>query len=101
MLITLSMIYCLKNIFLTTDPYVSDFKVGDIVVLSSDIDAVKESFRNTGYQWEAAMLNMLGKKYPVLDVVSASGLIALPSPDGSANDKLYFSTSVISEQGNV
>ena len=118
---------------MTTDPYVSGYKVGDIVILSSVIDDVKKSFLKTPYIWTSVMnggkktpykwtsvmdggkkrvlkkhyiwsdrmIDMLGKQYPVLEVVSGNGLhmIGLPSPDGPQNGKWYFPESVVSRQG--
>lgn len=79
----------------------SDYKVGDRVVLSSvtDMGDVKKSFLNTShYIWDDRMIPMLGKQYPVLEVVSDENgipMLGLPSPDGSQNGKWYFPESVI------
>ena len=96
--------------------YFSDYKVGDIVALSSVIDDVKKSFLRNGvwaqilydyYEEDNKMLDMLGKQYPVLDVLTSNdvmSIVALPSPDGSHNSKWYFPASairVISKQGNA
>ena len=73
------------------------FKVGDTVVLSSNMEYVKSTFSNTPFTWNALMVGMLGKLYEVLDVKSTS--VALPSPDGSYNGKWYFPNAVISLLG--
>ena len=44
------------------------------------------------------MITMLGKEFPVLEVVG-NGIIALPSPDGSFSGKWYFHTSVVRPSG--
>lgn len=85
----------------------SDIKVGDIVVLSSDIDEVKMSYFNISkrYIWHKKMISMRGNQYPVLKVVPpwyhVPLMVALPSPDGSQNGKWYFPVNVVSKPGNV
>ena len=67
---------------------------GDIIMLSSSEYTVKQSFENNGYRWDDQMKGMLGKEFPVLDI-KRDDLIALPSPNDSANGKWYFSISVV------
>merc|ERR1712228_805836 len=67
---------------------------GDIVQLNSSRDVVKHSFASCGYCWDRLMDGMLGKEFPILEMTS-TGIIALPSPDGSQAGKWYFPVSVV------
>ena len=83
--------------------------VGDIVTLSSSASTVKNSFNNlwtilsgiyTRLIWDNKMYDMLGKKYTVLGIYE-NNVIALPSPDGSQDGKIYFSILVVSKDGKT
>ena len=69
----------------------------DIIILSSSESTVKQSFENMkfkDYIWNDLMRGMLGKQFPVLDVLNGN-VIALPSSDGSQDGKWYFPISVV------
>ena len=69
------------------------YNVGDIVILSSCEDIVKESFVHTYYIWDDRMRSMLGNEWKVLNVLD--DIVVLTSPDGSENEKWYFHKSVL------
>ena len=41
------------------------------------------------------MKGMLGKRFPILDILEDGDIIALPSPDGSQYGKWYFPKRVL------
>ena len=41
------------------------------------------------------MKGMLGKRFPILDILEDGDIIALPSPDGSQDGKWYFPKRVL------
>ena len=72
---------------------------GDTVEISSSESKVKQSFENkfagkTRYIWSDKMAGMLGKQFPVLEVLEGN-MIALPSPDGSQDGKWYFPLEIV------
>ena len=74
---------------------------GDIVILSSSEHSVKQSFENLSYGgtrlvWDDKMVEMLGKRFRVLDILGRN-IIALPSPDGSQDGKWYFNARVVAK----
>mmetsp|Transcript_104324 Transcript_104324/g.183872 ORF Transcript_104324/g.183872 Transcript_104324/m.183872 type:complete len:305 (+) Transcript_104324:84-998(+) len=68
----------------------------DIVRMHESEQSVQHSFASVGYIWHPLMRGMLGKEFPVLEETS-TGIVALPSPDGSQNGMWYFPVSVVSK----
>ena len=68
---------------------------GDIVFLTTSEFAVKQEFAKVNYIWNDQMKGMLGKRFPILEILEDGDIIALPSPDGSQNGKWYFPKRVL------
>ena len=75
-----------------------DWKVGDKVILSSSEDKVRRSFDYVIYTWDDQMLDMLGNEYTILEITNYD-FVAIPSPDGSGDGKLYFAKSAFNTPG--
>ena len=76
----------------------TDFKVGDMVILSDDEHLVKSEFGLSNFRWDYQMRLMLGEKFPIVAIFDPK-TVALPSPDGSQGGKWYFPKSVITRPG--
>ena len=79
---------------------------GDLVVLKNNIDFIKAEFDDlpNPFEWNDAMLPMLGQKFYVLDNLYSDdthiacyddNILALPSPDGSNEGKWFFSQDMV------
>ena len=68
--------------------------VGDTVTLSDSEVYVKESFNSIRHGWKDIMRSMLGKTFPVCDVLEG-GIIGLHSPHKSDSTQLYFHESAM------
>ena len=72
----------------------TDFKVGDMVILSDDEHLVKSEFGLSNFRWDYQMRLMLGEKFPIVAILDPK-TIALPSPDGSQAGIWYFPKSLV------
>ena len=72
----------------------TDFKVGDMVILSDDEHLVKSEFGLSNFRWDYQMRLMLGEKFPIVAILDPK-TIALPSPDGSQAGIWYFPISLV------
>ena len=79
-----------QKIFIIIFP---DLKKDDLVILVNDERFVKSELIKSNFLWGDKMRLMLGKTFPILETDGRA--VALPSPDGSQDDKWYFPKSVV------
>ena len=78
----------------------TDFKMGDMVILSDDEHLVKSEFCLSKFRWNDQMRLMLGKKFPIAAIRDRQ-TVALPSPHGSQKDKWYFPKSLVTKASGM
>ena len=78
----------------------TDFKVGDMVILSDDEHLVKSEFGLSNFRWDYQMRLMLGEKFPIVAIFDPK-TVALPSPDGSHDGKWYFPKSLLTKSSGM
>ena len=75
-------------------------KEGDTIILNESENFLKAEFNKIWYVWGDGIRPMLGQPFPLISKLSSindNNILALPSPDGSAGGRWYFSCAMVTK----